>query len=79
MSSVSSAEVDGEDGVGVVDDGVVLAGSEMNGIRWGGVAVESTRTVVYWKSVVSVLPSVVSLVSSRTEVSEEAVMSSWRW
>ena len=46
MISVSIDEVEVEDGVGVVDDGVVLAGSEMNGTRWGGVAVESTRTAV---------------------------------
>ena len=46
MSSVSSAEVEVEDGVGVVGDVVEKAGFEMNNTRWGGVAVESTRPAV---------------------------------
>ena len=41
MNSVSGAEVEDDDGVGVVGDVV-----EMDSTRWGGVAVESTRPAV---------------------------------
>ena len=46
MSSVSGAEVEDDDGVGVVGDVVEKVGFEMISTRWGGVAVESTQTVV---------------------------------
>ena len=36
MRSVSIAEVEVDDGVGVVDDGVMKAGFEMNSTRLGG-------------------------------------------
>ena len=46
MSSVSGAEVEVDDGVGVVDDGVEKAGFGMISTRWGVVTRESTRTAV---------------------------------
>ena len=46
MNSVSSAEVEDDDGVGVVGDVVRKAGFGMNITRWGGVAKESTRPAV---------------------------------
>ena len=46
MNSVAGAEVEDDDGVGVVGDVVEMAGFEMNSTRCGGVAVESTRPAV---------------------------------
>ena len=46
MSSVSGAEVEVDDGVGVVYDVVEKAGFGMISTRWGEVAKESTRTAV---------------------------------
>ena len=43
---MSGAEVEVDDGIGVVDDGVGKAGFWINSTRWGGVAKESTRTAV---------------------------------
>ena len=40
------AEVGDDDGVGVVGDVLEKAGFEMSSTRWGGVAMESTRTAV---------------------------------
>ena len=46
MNSVSGAEVEDDDGVGVVGDVMEKEGFEMNSTRWGGVAVESTLPAV---------------------------------
>ena len=46
MNSVSGAEVEDDDGVGVVGDVVEMAGFEMNSTRWGGVARDGTQTAV---------------------------------
>ena len=43
---MSGAEVEDDDGVGVVVDVVKEAGFEVNITRWGGVANESTRPAV---------------------------------
>ena len=43
---MSGAEVEDDDGVGVVGDVVEKAGLGMDSTRWGGVAVESTRPAV---------------------------------
>ena len=49
VSSVSGAEVEDDNGVGVVGDVVEKAGFELmsrSSSRWGGVAKECTRTAV---------------------------------
>ena len=46
MNSVSGADVEDDDGVGVVGDVVEKAGFEMNSTRCGVVAVWSTRPAV---------------------------------
>ena len=46
VSSVSGAEVEDDDGVGVVGDVVEKAWFGMSSTRCGGVAMESTRTAV---------------------------------
>ena len=74
-----SAVVGGVGGIGVVGDVRVPAGFTENSTRMGGVSVESTRPAAWWKPEASVLPSGEPLELSRTVVSEESVMSSWRW
>ena len=56
---------------------VKKANSEKSSTRWGGVAVVSTRPAVQRLTIISVLPSGVSLVSARTVSLVKTVLSSW--